>query len=154
MANIISALFNGGTLYKPKVAKWIGRHDDEKIFSFVPEITGRVGIKPEYMDLVKTGLMAAVNEPHGTGWRAKLKHVEVAGKTGTAQVITLEREKQLHKAGELPLHFRDHAWFVAIAPASRPRIALAVVIEHGGHGGSAAAPIAKDMIKAYLDISS
>ena len=104
------------------------------------------------MELVKNGLIAVVNEPHGTGSRTRLEQVTVAGKTGTAQVVALDKEKLVKQGGEVPLKFRDHAWFVAIAPAERPEIALSIVIEHGGHGGSAAAPIAKKMIKAYLGV--
>jgi penicillin-binding protein 2 len=91
-----------------------------------------------------------VNEPHGTGWRCRLRDTLVAGKTGTAQVVNLEKEKQFEKEEEIPQKLRDHAWFVAVAPAEKPLIALAVVVENGGHGGSAAAPLAKEMIKAYL----
>ncbi|HDZ89569.1 MAG TPA: penicillin-binding protein 2, partial [Deltaproteobacteria bacterium] len=67
------------------------------------------------------------------------------------QVVALKTEKESKSGDEIPWKYRDHAWFVAVAPAERPRIAVAVLIEHGGHGGSAAAPIAKELIKAYLD---
>jgi len=152
MATMISTVFNGGALYRPQVTRCVEKIDGEKIFKFAPELTGRAGIKEEHLELVKNGLIAVVNEPHGTGSRTRLKQVTVAGKTGTAQVVALDKEKLLKPRGEVPLKFRDHAWFVAIAPAERPEIALAIVIEHGGHGGSAAAPIARKMIKAYLGV--
>jgi penicillin-binding protein 2 len=91
-----------------------------------------------------------VNEPHGTAHKASLRGITVAGKTGTAQVITLEAEKQLSKGQDLPSQFRDHAWFVAVAPAENPQIALAILVENGGHGGSASAPIARELIKLHL----
>ena len=150
MATLISTVFNGGIIYKPQVTKWIGTSKEEKGYSFAPKIAGKAGIRREYMELVKKSLVGVVNEPHGTGWRAKMKNITVAGKTGTAQVVSLEKEKGATVSKEIPWKYRDHAWFVALAPAEKPRIALAVVIEHGGHGGSAAAPIAKKIIKAYL----
>ncbi|RLA95873.1 MAG: penicillin-binding protein 2, partial [Deltaproteobacteria bacterium] len=76
--------------------------------------------------------------------------VRVAGKTGTAQVSKMG-EKRL-KPEELPYELRDHAWFVAYAPADDPKIAVAVLVEHGGHGGSAAAPLAREVIKKWLEI--
>ncbi|MBW1705486.1 MAG: penicillin-binding protein 2 [Deltaproteobacteria bacterium] len=152
MATMISTVFNGGDVYRPQVTRRVEKINGEKLFEFAPELIGKAGIKHEYLELVKNGLIAAVNEPHGTGWRTKLKDVTVAGKTGTAQVVALDKGKVLNQGGEVPLEFRDHAWFVGIAPAERPEIALAIVIEHGGHGGSAAAPIAKKMITAYLGV--
>ncbi len=154
MATMVSAVFNGGTLYKPQVTRWVEKSTGEAAFKFLPEIVGKTGIKKEHLDIVKEGLIAVVNEPHGTGSRTRLKQVTVAGKTGTAQVVALEKEMLLKQGNGVPLEFRDHAWFVAVAPTEKPKIALAIVIEHGGHGGSAAAPIAKEMIKAYLGVKN
>jgi penicillin-binding protein 2 len=153
MATLISAIFNGGVLYQPHMTKWVKNITGESVYEFVPKLNDRVKIRQENLELIKKALIGVVNEPHGTGWRTKLKHLIVAGKTGTAQVVTLEKEKSFGDAGKVPWKFRDHAWFVAIAPADRPKIALSIVIEHGGHGGSAAAPIAKEMIEAYLEDS-
>ncbi len=151
MVNLISAVFNGGILYKPQLTRWAGRNPHEKFYEFSPEIAGRVGVRQKYLEIVKKALVGVVNEPRGTGWRARLRNITIAGKTGTAQVITLEKEKVMEQSGEIPLEFRDHAWFLAIAPADKPRIALAVVVEHGGHGGSTCGPIAKKLISAYLE---
>ena len=91
---------------------------------------------------------------HGVpGPKAKLPDIMVAGKTGTAQVVNLKKEKKCQsKRRNSPWKYRDHAWFVAVAPADAPRITVSVLIEHGGHGGSAAAPIAKKLIEAYLRV--
>lgn len=151
LVTLISALYNGGVIFKPQVTKWVGKSGTEKIHEFSPKIMGRIAIRQEYFDIIKKALVGVVNEPHGTGSKARLKHVSVAGKTGTAQVVTLEKEKAFHDKGEIPFRFRDHALFVAVAPAERPQIALAIVVEHGGHGGSAAAPIAAEMIRAYVN---
>ncbi|MBW2332390.1 MAG: hypothetical protein JRF08_02710, partial [Deltaproteobacteria bacterium] len=72
MVRFISALFNGGVLFKPQVTKWIEKNDKEKIFKFKPNLLQRWGIKKENMELVKTALIDVVNEPRGTGRRARL----------------------------------------------------------------------------------
>jgi penicillin-binding protein 2 len=72
--------------------------------------------------------------------------VTIGGKTGTAQTAALRTGPEK----DIPKKFRDHAWFVAFAPVEAPRIAVAVLAEHMGHGGSAAAPLAKDVIEAYV----
>ena len=149
MARLISAIFNGGYLFQPKVIRSAGK-DGRNIYRFAPTLMGRIEAKQENIELIKRSLIGVVNEPHGTGGRARVKGIVVAGKTGTAQVIALEKEKILGKSGEIPLEFKDHAWFIAIAPPEKPKLALAILIENGGHGGRAAAPIAKEMIKAYL----
>lgn len=151
LASLVSAVFNGGHLFMPQVTRWVGKSGEKKIFEFSPKLARDTGIKQEYLDLVKKALIGVVNQPHGTGSKARIKGITVAGKTGTAQVVALKTEKESKSGDEIPWKYRDHAWFVAVAPAERPRIAVAVLIEHGGHGGSAAAPIAKELIKAYLD---
>ncbi|MFH1082670.1 MAG: penicillin-binding protein 2 [Pseudomonadota bacterium] len=154
MANLISIVFNGGRSFTPQVTKWVRKTGGENVFEFAPQSNGKAGIKQEHLDLVKKALIGVVNQPRGTGSKAKLKEVTVAGKTGTAQVVALPAGERSKQETAIPWKFRDHAWFVAIAPADTPKIAVAVLVEHGGHGGSAAAPIAKELIKAYLDVPS
>jgi penicillin-binding protein 2 len=89
------------------------------------------------------GLSAVVNEEGGTARVAASSIVTIGGKTGTAQVVS----KNKAASGE---RFQDHAWFVAVAPVEHPEVALAVFVEHGVHGGSAAAPMAKKAIEAYF----
>lgn len=149
MVRLISVVFNGGKIYQPKIVKRVGNETGE-VYRFSPNLTGQIQCSPENLDLIKQALVAVVNEPHGTGSGARVKGVQVAGKTGTAQIIALEAEKTLSEGGDLPEEFKDHAWFVAVAPADDPKLALAVVVEHGGHGGSAAAPIARELIKLFL----
>ena len=150
VATFVSAVFNGGHVYRPQVTRWVRKPGGESIFEFTPQLIGDVKIKPEYLELVKYALSGAVNHPRGTGSKAKLADIKVAGKTGTAQVVNLKKEKDAKAKGEIPWKYRDHAWFVAVAPVDAPRITVAVLVEHGGHGGSAAAPIAKTLIEAYL----
>ncbi|HEY5593669.1 MAG TPA: penicillin-binding transpeptidase domain-containing protein, partial [Nitrospiria bacterium] len=91
--------------------------------------------------------IGVVSEPHGTGVAARSNIVSIGGKTGTAQVVEM-------KAGietkSLAKEFQDHAWFIAFAPVEDPKIAVAVLVEHGGHGGETAAPPAKRIIEEYL----
>ena len=150
VATFVSAVFNGGHVYRPQVTRWVRKPGGESIFEFTPQLIGDVKIKPEYLELVKYALSGAVNHPRGTGSKARLADITVAGKTGTAQVVNLKKEKDAKAKGEVPWKYRDHAWFVAVAPVDAPRITVAVLVEHGGHGGSAAAPIAKTLIEAYL----
>jgi penicillin-binding protein 2 len=149
MVGMISAIFNGGHLYQPKVIKWVGK-DGNNIYQFAPTLMDRIDAKRENLERVKRALVAVVNERRGTGGRARVKGLTVAGKTGTAQVVNLEKTEDIEEEDEIPDEFRDHAWFVAIAPAEDPTLALAILIEHGGHGGSGAAPIAKNMLEAYF----
>jgi penicillin-binding protein 2 len=149
MVRMAAAVFNGGLLYEPRIIRWIGKND-ERVYTSTPKLTAKLKLNPENVALIKEGLIGVVNERHGTGGRARVKGVTVAGKTGTAQVVNLETEKSMDTEGEIPEEFKDHAWFVAVAPVEDPQLALAIVVEHGGHGGSAAAPIAREMIVAYL----
>jgi penicillin-binding protein 2 len=135
MAQLTSTFANGGYVYRPSLLKMADKP--------VPE--GKVKIKQETLDTVKRGLCGVVNESGGTGYAAKSSLVSICGKTGTAQVVGLRKESKY-----LPEMQRDHAWFVAFAPAETPEIALSVMVEHGGHGGAAAAPIAKKAIEAYI----
>ena len=150
MVRMVAAIFNGGRVYEPRIIRWIGK-DDKLVYTSTPKLTAEIMVNPENLALIKEGLIGVVNEPHGTGGRARVKGITVAGKTGTAQIVNLETEKDLVTDGEIPEEFKDHAWFVAVAPAEDPQLALAIVVEHGGHGGSAAAPIAREMIVAYLE---
>ncbi len=150
-AEMISAMFNGGYLYQPKAVKRVGK-DETSVYKFAPTLRGQVKVSPENMELIKKALVGVVHETQdNTGRRAKVKGISVAGKTGTVQVVGLKKTEALEEEGEIPVKFRDHAWFVAIAPAEDPVLALAILVEHAGKGGSeAAAPIAKELFEAYL----
>ena len=91
-----------------------------------------------------------VNGPGGTGRGARSQVVQIAGKTGTAQVV--EMKSAYLKSEQLAYFNRDHAWFVSYAPVDNPQIAVAVLVEHGGHGGEAAAPMAKKVIEKYIEL--
>ncbi|MBW1916027.1 MAG: penicillin-binding protein 2 [Deltaproteobacteria bacterium] len=147
---LIAAIFNGGRIYEPKIIQRIGKKN-KKVLGIEPALMGEIEADPKNLELIKKGLIAVVNEPHGTGSKAMVPGVIIAGKTGTAQVISLPRDRDEEIEEEIPLEHRDHAWFVCVAPVEDPQIAICVLVEHGGHGGSASAPIAAEMIKAYLE---
>ena len=137
-------------MYQPKIIQRVG-NDDSELYTISPTVTGRIRAKPENLERIRLALSGVVNEPYGTGYRAKINGLVVAGKTGTAQVVNLDFGKNYEKEEDIPTQFRDHAWFVALAEVDRPALALSILIEHGGHGGSAAAPIAKALIQAYFN---
>jgi penicillin-binding protein 2 len=145
-----AAIANGGDLVRPRLLLRVERRDGTVLEAPPPEVRGRVPVDPEHLAVVRDGLRGVVNEPGGTGGRSRLPDVEVAGKTGTAQVVRLEHTEELEEH-EVPLRFRDHAWFVAFAPVDAPEIVVAVLVEHGGHGGSAAAPIARRVLARYFE---
>ena len=147
MAMVASAVGNGGTRYRPKIVKTIRTADGKTLYESQPEVVGRLPISKENLDLVREGLFRVVNERHGTAWRSRLKAVAMCGKTGTAQVVG--RREDSDGDGETE-PIKDHAWFVAYAPKENPNIAVAVIVEHGEHGSSAAAPVAAEMIRFYL----
>jgi penicillin-binding protein 2 len=148
-ARMIGAVFNGGVLHQPKVVRWVGKGGGTE-YRFEPTVVSRLEVQPEHLERIRRALIAVVHEPRGTGGRSRVKGVTVAGKTGTAQVVALEVEKASAKGEEVPEKYRDHAWFVAVAPAEEPGLAIAVLVENSGHGGSVAAPIAGKMIQAFL----
>ena len=143
------AIANGGTLYKPRLVKRIETADGQTVGEFPPEAERRIPVSKKNIDILKYALWGAVNEPHGTGWALKRNERDVCGKTGTAQVVSLPEDGEDQK-GEVRYRFRDHALFVCFAPYKDPEVAVLVVVEHGGHGGSAAAAIARRIVDGYF----
>jgi penicillin-binding protein 2 len=140
MARLAAIIANGGRLVQPHLVRSAGGRP-------VPaEPPKPLGIRPETIELVKEGMRAVV--AGGTGWRARLSTVEVCGKTGSAQVVAKSRlERTPHEEALLP-----HGWFLAFAPADHPKIALAVLVEHGGSGGESAAPVARAILAHYFGL--
>ena len=150
MLSLISTVANGGTRYKPLVVRRIESSDGSLVKKQVPVPLGRLSVSEKTLQIIKKSLMDAVNKSTGTGWIARIPGVDVAGKTGTAQVVRMEEDNKENPVDSIHRHLRDHAWFIAFAPAEEPRVAVAVLIEHGGHGSKAAGPIAREMIRTYL----
>ena len=156
LAMVYAAIGNGGTLYKPQLVERLEGLDGEVIAQNTPELVRRVDIPKAHLDAVKEGLIATAMQPGGTAYRAMVQSglketgIQVAGKTGTAQVATLGAVRL--KTHQMDFFQRDHAWFAGFAPAEDPEIAVVVINEHGGHGGSDAAPTAMAVIKKYFDL--
>ena len=140
LARMIAAVGNGGRLYRP-----------EYILDEPPDLESRVPVKPAILSSIRKILVGVTEDRHGTARTCLISGIHVAGKTGTAQVI---KQKKRRESEKMAWKYQDHALFVAIAPADHPQIAVAVIIEHGGHGGSAAAPVAKEVIERWLKLRS
>lgn len=134
MASLISLVANGGVIYKPFIVKKIIDGQENVIKTFQPKVIGEVKISSGTLSIVRRGLREAVLS--GTSQVLKFKRLSVLGKTGTA---------------ENP-HGEDHAWFICYAPEEAPIIALAVLVEHGGHGASAAAPLARQILNGVFTL--
>jgi len=150
---LISTVANGGKIFLPQVAERVEDIYKNRLKEYPPVELERVNVSEKTLQIIQEALKGAVNEPHGTGSACALKEVKVAGKTGTAQVIAMPEDFKRGEMRRIPLRFRDHAWFGAYAPVEDPKISVVVLVEHGGFGASAAAPIAKKVIEKYLNLN-
>ena len=146
MAVLTAAVANGGTVYRPQLVKRLVSPQGVVLREFPAQRIHQATVSAESLRLVRQGLAGVVNEPGGTGGACRLPGIIAAGKTGTAQVVALGKKAVGGSS-------RDHAWFVAFAPLESPEIAVAVLVEHGGHGGEAAAPIARKLFAAYFSLA-
>jgi len=147
LATMTAQIANGGYHIKPKLIH--SPRDDTAQADIEPK---SLGLSPVALALVQEGMYRVSNSPRGTAYRSRIKEpgMEMAGKTGTAQVRRIskaERETRVRKNEEKPWIERDHALFVGYAPVAAPRYAVAVVVEHGGSGSKTAAPIARDVMR-------
>lgn len=149
ICRMTSALVNGGKLYKPQLIDMIMNPEGASIKRIQPELLGKVSGSQQDRNMIIKGLVDAVNSKHGTAGSAKISSITVGGKTGTAQVVRMAKFKSIPES-QLPRKYKDHAWFTCFAPAEKPEIAVTVLVEHSGHGGSVAAPIAKQVLEEYF----
>ena len=149
LAFATAVLANDGVGYRPHLVRQVrhGGNNDTVIPEVKPEFN--IKLNPEHVALVKSA-MVAVTQPGGTAAQASAgASYTIAGKTGTAQVVGIKQGEK-YDANQLSERNRDHAWFIAFAPADKPKIAMAVLVENGGHGGAVAAPIARKVMDYYL----
>jgi penicillin-binding protein 2 len=138
MARLAALMANGGKVVHPHLVKSVG---SVPVPWQPPE---NVGLKPSTLAVIRNAMKMVVDE--GTGWRSRMPGVAICGKTGSAQVVAHARlQRSPTSAAMLP-----HGWFVTFAPAENPKIAMAVLVEHGGSGGEAAAPVAREIYARFF----
>src|SRR5262245_20793063 len=150
LANMMAAVANGGKLYRPRIVSKVESVDGTSVREYGPELIRTIELKPDTLNRVHAALADVVSGAGRTGGAARSPLIKVAGKTGTAQVI--EMKGAYLKSEQLSYFNRDHAWFVSYAPVDNPRVAIAVLVEHGGHGGDAAAPMAKKVFEKFIEM--
>jgi penicillin-binding protein 2 len=147
---MIAAIASGGKVFRPHVLQLVEDRDaNGKLVRkrVAPEVLHDVPLPPAALKAMRDGLWKVVNEAGGTGGNARIAGLDIAGKTGTVQVIA---QHGWIKAEHLPFKFRDHAWFASFAPTGNPEMVVIVFVEHGGHGGADAAPLAKQLFEAHF----
>ena len=148
---MMSGIFNGGKVYKPRIADRIEDNEGKKIANIDPVLLRSMDIPEEIRRYIMGGLVDSVYERGGTSSRARVSKVTIGGKTGTAQVVSLKKTEDM-KEEEIPENWRDHSWFTGVFPAENPEYVVVVMVEHGGSGGKSAAPVGGDIIKKMLEL--
>lgn len=151
MAVAYAAIANGGKVYRPHVVKEIFTNSGEIIESYDNEAPKQINISEETLAIVRKGLFQVTNQQSGTAWWYKGKGIKMAGKTGTTQVKAFVGDQIFAKCENLPYRDRHHGLFIAFAPYDAPKIAVSVIVEHGCHGSSAAAPVAARVIEKFME---
>lgn len=158
MAVAYNAIGTYGKVVKPFIVKKVLSPDNKVIKEFEPQVvkdlgdpSGEFHVKKEVFDVVKAGMKLVVNGPRGTARSSvRLPYVEIAGKTGTSQVMSFSADQIYNRCEERPKYQRHHAWFIGFAPADKPEIAFGILAEHACHGGPGAGPTAKAIVQAYV----
>ena len=139
VARMTSAVANGGILWKPRLIQRVERPDGTLAYSESSKMSDHVDLSPVIWAFLRSAMSGVVNEG-GTGAAARIPGLEIAGKTGTAQTVANSKSEK----------GQDHAWFASFAPAKDPQVVVVVMVEGGGHGGSVAAPIARQIYQAIF----
>lgn len=147
----IAAVQNHGYRLKPSIIRAIGEKDAEykkNTAGMNSRFSGMLPVKDKHLEIVRKGLLKAVNGGQGTARVMRINGIEIGGKTGTAQVVG-RKEGSKKWSADYPEHLKPHAWMIAYANSQEYKISVVVFVEHGEHGSGTAAPIARDMIKYY-----
>ncbi|MBW2201077.1 MAG: penicillin-binding protein 2 [Deltaproteobacteria bacterium] len=150
MAGLISAVGNGGDRYRPLILKKIVTSAGKVVREGETQVVGKLPASPKTLELVRKGLWEVVNGSKGTARGVRVAGIDISGKTGTAQIFSRKTD-EVEREEDIAAHLKSHAWFVAYAPSDDPVIAVAVMVEHGEHGSSTAGPIARELIRTYLN---
>ncbi len=149
IAQMTATIANGGTVYRPQLVEKVIDSNGEVIESFQPQIVEQVKGYDYFFRLIQQGMKEVVEGKRGTARRVRIKGIEIAGKTGTAQVVKVAQYRGM-KEQDIPYKYRDHGWFTCYAPADKPEIAVTVLVEHGLHGSSGAGPVAHAVLQQYF----
>ena len=151
LATSYAAIANGGKIFRPYVVKDVYDGEGELVKTFAPELLSEVKFKnPKTLELVREGLFQVMNNPKGTAFARRGPGLMMAGKTGTAQVRSASADKVYSKCDLMDYESRHHGLFVGFAPYDNPKIATAVIVEHGCSGSGAAAPIGVAVTSEYM----
>jgi penicillin-binding protein 2 len=149
MAVALSAIYNGGKIYEPKIGKAY-KHENS-ITNFNSVLKREIYMNEDIKKFILEAMDGVVNSDYGTGHRARVRDFRVGGKTGTAQVVKLEKTKDL-KESEIPEELRDHSWFISVFPVEDPKYVTAILVENGGAGGRDAASMAGAIANKMQDL--
>ena len=149
LTSLYGTVARRGVHMDPYLVSRIEDVDGSELYRRDPTVKRESEIPQEVFDRIISALEGVVMDDRGTGRVARMVGVPVAGKTGTAQVVRLQENQQDE---EVPYELRDHGWFAAFAPVNRPEVVSAVIVEHGGHGSSSAAPIVARLLKKYGEL--
>lgn len=150
LAAATAAIANGGKYYTPRLVKNLQTRGANPKQEPVPSNSTAIPIKQEQnWQAARDAMLGVVENIRGTAKRIASEHYRIAGKTGTAQVFSVKQDEE-YEEEKVAKKMRDHALFIAYAPIDEPKIAVAVIVENGGHGSSTAAPIARKIMDAYL----
>lgn len=144
-----AALANGGTLFQPQLVRAVETAGGAVVQEFSPRVRRRIKLDGAHRKILDRALWGGVFEEGGTASKARIAGVDMAGKTGSAQVSHKTRGADIE---DIWYFNRDHAWFSGYAPSTAPEVAIVVLIEHGGAGGKHAAPVAFEIIRDYQRI--
>jgi penicillin-binding protein 2 len=149
LARGLSGLLEGGLFPRPHL--FLSAEDPQSgaRYEYVDQSERRLTVPDEIRTQIEDAMFAVVNEGGGTATASRIPGIEMCGKTGSVQVVG---QKDTSKASSLPLERRDHAWFIGFAPRRDPKVVVVVFVEHGMHGASAAAPLAKQLIATYFGV--
>jgi penicillin-binding protein 2 len=148
IAHAVATLANNGVVMKPHLVKIVENGVTHERSVTVPKESYRIPLKQENIDIVKHAMVGVTKEGTSAAVFAKAEY-ESAGKTGTAQVVAIKKNEK-YDAKKVSERQRDHSLYTAFAPADNPRIAIAAIVENGGFGAEAAAPIVKKALDYYL----
>ena len=150
MVAAYAGIANGGEVLRPYIVKEVKDENGVLVKQGAKNVISKADVNPAHLKAIREGLYDVVNSPGGTAYYHRGKGLEMAGKTGTSQVVGSTADKIYQKCELMPYEKRHHGLFISYLPAQDPKLAIAVLVEHGCHGSSAAAPVAEKIAEVYM----